>query len=226
MSVVAEPRGFIDFYNKPGSSNGAKIAIILNELELTYRHHEIRSNPTSPLDKDTYHAISPKGHFPVVTDIHPNGFKVSLDQTGAIAQYLVNEYDQEDHTISFPRRSAEDIEAMNWFFFGATRVASSHDEAVHYKKDAPENTYSVDRFRSRTTGLFFALEQRLKETGDYLVGHKFSIADIAQVPFVVAAEEAGISIEIFPALTAWYNRIMSRPGVRKGLLVAGIEFSA
>ncbi|EEA25350.1 glutathione-S-transferase theta, GST, putative [Talaromyces marneffei ATCC 18224] len=175
MSVVAEPRGFIDFYNKPGSSNGAKIAIILNELELTYRHHEIRSNPTSPLDKDTYHAISPKGHFPVVTDIHPNGFKVSLDQTGAIAQYLVNEYDQEDHTISFPRRSAEDIEAMNWFFFGATRVASSHDEAVHYKKDAPENTYSVDRFRSRTTGLFFALEQRLKETGDYLVGHKLCL---------------------------------------------------
>jgi hypothetical protein len=32
MSVVSERRGFIDFYNKPGSSNGAKVAIILNEL--------------------------------------------------------------------------------------------------------------------------------------------------------------------------------------------------
>lgn len=136
---------------------------------------------------------------------------------------------------------------MNWFFFGATRVAPAHGEAVHYKKEAPEGErYSVDRYRSRTTGLFFALEQRLKETGDYLVGNKLcvlhirisflgvwdandddsSIADIAQIPFVVAAEEAGISIEIFPALTAWYNRVISRPGVKKGLSVAGIEFSA
>lgn len=86
---------------------------------------------------------------------------------------MINEYDQDDHSISFPRRSAEEIEAMNWFFFGATRVAPAHEEAVHYKKEAPENgRYSVDRFRSRTTGLFFALEQRLKETGDYLVGNK------------------------------------------------------
>lgn len=62
---------------------------------------------------------------------------------------------------------------MNWFFFGATRVAPAHGEAVHYKKEAPEGEwYSVERFRSRTTGLFFALEQRLKETGDYLVGNK------------------------------------------------------
>ncbi|KAF3391998.1 Disulfide-bond oxidoreductase YfcG [Talaromyces pinophilus] len=227
MSVVTEPRGFIDFYNKPGSSNGAKVAIILNELGLTYRHHEIRPS-TSPLDKDTtYHSLSPNGHFPVITDIHPDGFKISLDQTGAIAQYLISEYDRDDHAISFPQRSAVEIEAMNWFFFGATRVAPAHGEAVHYKKEAPEGEwYSVERFRSRTTGLFFALEQRLKETGDYLVGNKFSIADIAQIPFVVAAEEAGVSIEIFPALTAWYNRVISRPGVKKGLSVAGIEFSA
>ena len=53
-----------------------------------------------------------------------------------------------------------------------------------------------------------------------------SIADIAQIPFVVAAEEAGINIEIFPALTAWYNRVISRTGVKKGLSVAGIEYSA
>jgi glutathione S-transferase len=179
MSVVSERRGFIDFYNKPGSSNGAKVAIILNELGLTYRHHEVH-NPTSALDKDTYHAISPNAHFPVITDIHPDGFKVSLDQTGAIAQYLVTEYDQEEHAISFARRSAEDIEATNWFFFGATRVAPSHDEAVHYRKEAPpeSSSYSVDRFRSRTTGLFFALEQRLKQTGDYLVGNKLYVTTL------------------------------------------------
>ncbi|GAM42612.1 glutathione S-transferase [Talaromyces pinophilus] len=159
MSVVTEPRGFIDFYNKPGSSNGAKVAIILNELGLTYRHHEIRPS-TSPLDKDTtYHSLSPNGHFPVITDIHPDGFKISLDQTGAIAQYLISEYDRDDHAISFPQRSAVEIEAMNWFFFGATRVAPAHGEAVHYKKEAPEG--------------------------------ESSIADIAQIPFVVAAEEAG-----------------------------------
>lgn len=47
---------------------------------------------------------------------------------------------------------------------------------VHYKKEAPKGEkYSVERFRSRTTGLFFALEQRLKETGDYLVGNKLYV---------------------------------------------------
>lgn len=43
---------------------------------------------------------------------------------------------------------------------------------------------------------------------------------------MVAAEEAGIGIEIFPNLTAWYNRVLSRAGVKKGLTVAGIEFLA
>ena len=60
----------------------------------------------------------------------------------------------------------------------------------------------------------------------YANGDYSSIADIAQIPFVVAAEEAGISIEIFPNLTAWYNRVLSRAGVKKGLTVAGIEFLA
>ncbi|EED11453.1 glutathione-S-transferase theta, GST, putative [Talaromyces stipitatus ATCC 10500] len=224
MSVVAaESRGFIDFYTKSGSTNGAKIAIILNELSLTYRLHKVDK---APKDTEAYRAISPNSHFPVVVDIHPDGFKVSLDQTGAIAQYLINEYDQ-DHTISFPKRSPEEIEATNWFFFGASRVAPSHDEAVHYKKEAPETIpYSIDRFQNKTLGLFFALEQRLEKTGDYLVGHKFSIADIAQIPFVVAAEEAGINIERFPYLTSWYEKVLSRQGVKKGLSVAGIEFSA
>lgn len=67
---------------------------------------------------------------------------------------------------------------MNWFFFGAAKVAPAHEEAVHYKQAAPGNErYSVERFRGRTTGLFFALEQRLKETGDYLVGNKLCVFD-------------------------------------------------
>ena len=72
---------------------------------------------------------------------------------------------------------------MNWFFFGASRVAPAHGEAVHYtkKQEAPgSEAYSVDRFRSSTVGLFFALEQRLKETGDYLVGHKLCVPSINQ----------------------------------------------
>lgn len=50
----------------------------------------------------------------------------------------------------------------------------------------------------------------------YLVGNKCTIADIAHYGWVAAAGWAGVSIDEFPALKAWEERMEKRPGVAKG----------
>jgi glutathione S-transferase len=44
-----------------------------------------------------------------------------------------------------------------------------------------------------------------------------TIADIANIPYVVSAERAGVSIEDFPFLTTWFNRLDANSAVQKGL---------
>ncbi|KAL1964553.1 hypothetical protein VTN77DRAFT_6850 [Rasamsonia byssochlamydoides] len=223
MSVNIEHRGLIDFYTKTGSRNGAKIAIILEELGLQYRLHKIDPSDKA-FDKEAFLAISPNGHIPALTDVHPNGNKVYLTESGSIVQYLIAQYDN-NHRISYAKSSPEEIEVNNWFFFGTSRVGPNHDEAVHFSQEAPQKIpYSIERFSSKTMGLFFILEQHLEKTRrDYLAGSKCTIADIAHVPFIVAADAAGIDIEKFPHLTAWYNRMLRRPAVKKGLAVVERE---
>lgn len=136
---------------------------------MSHRLHKVDAS----FDKNTLREISVNGHLPALTDIHPNGHKVSLNEPGAIAQYLVNTYDQ-GHRLSFPQHTPEEIEVNNWFFFSTSRVGPSHDEAVHFQQEAPQKIpYSIEHFRNKTIGLFFTLEQHLeKNKSGYLAGKK------------------------------------------------------
>jgi glutathione S-transferase len=52
---------------------------------------------------------------------------------------------------------------------------------------------------------------------DYLVGNKFSIADIASFGWVHMLRISGVDLESFPNLKKWWERILARPAVQRGL---------
>ncbi|KAH8697916.1 putative glutathione-S-transferase theta, GST [Talaromyces proteolyticus] len=201
MSVISETRGCIDFYTTPGYSPGAQIAIILGELGLAYRFHEIK--PTVKKEDTPIH------HEPnaVLKDIDEAGLAVTFEGASAIMHYLIKQYDS-DHKISFPPNSPEAEQVSTWQpFFKSPTKNPSHSPATKEPGTKGSNTFEI----------LFSLNERLRETEDYLVGHKFSVADIAHIPVVVTAEDAGVDIEMFPNVVSWYNNILSRSGVEKGL---------
>jgi glutathione S-transferase len=54
------------------------------------------------------------------------------------------------------------------------------------------------------------MEQHL--TGnDYLVGGRYSVADIALYAYTHVADEGGFDLDGFPAILAWLERVSSQP---------------
>ena len=133
-------------------------------------------------------------------------------------QYLVEQYDQEEHKISYPAGSRESYEVNNWLFFLNAGVGPMQGQANHFHRYAPEKIpYGVNRYQNETRRLYGVLDKHLAtSTSGYLVGDKCTIADIAHWGWVTAAGWAGVDIEEFPNLKVWDERMLARPGVEKG----------
>jgi glutathione S-transferase len=133
-------------------------------------------------------------------------------------QYLVEQYDQEEHKISYPQGTREYYEVNNWLFFQNAGVGPMQGQANHFHRYAPEKIpYGVNRYQNETRRLYGVLDKHLATSkSGYLVGDKCTIADISHWGWVVAAGWAGVDIEEFPNLKAWEERMLARPGVEKG----------
>ena len=133
-------------------------------------------------------------------------------------QYLVEQYDQDEHRISYPLGSREHYEVNNWLFFLNAGIGPMQGQANHFYRYAPEKIeYGINRYQNETRRLYGVLEKHLAASkSEYLVGEKCTIADIAHWGWVTAAGWAGVDIEEFPHLKAWDERMLARPGVEKG----------
>ena len=60
------------------------------------------------------------------------------------------------------------------------------------------------------------MERRLA-TRLFILGEEYSIADIINWPWVLIAKPLGASLEKFPNVSAWRNRIKNRPAVKRGV---------
>lgn len=91
-------------------------------------------------------------------------------------------------------------------------------QANHFSRYAPEHIeYGINRYQNETRRLYGVLDKHLQTSkSGYLVGDKCTIADIAHWGWVTAAFWAGVDIDEFPALKAWDDRMLTRPGVEKG----------
>ncbi len=92
-------------------------------------------------------------------------------------------------------------------------------QANHFYRLAKERiAYPTQRYVGETERLYGILDAQLKDN-EYLVGGKYSIADIANFSWVNCAYFAGIDLDSFKNLHKWWERIAARPGVKKGLNV-------
>ena len=94
-------------------------------------------------------------------------------------------------------------------------------QANHFYRLAKERIpYPTQRYVGETERLYGVLNSRLQGR-DYLVGGKFSIADIASFGWVNISYFSGVDLAQFPELEKWWGRISAREAVKKGLNVPG-----
>lgn len=91
--------------------------------------------------------------------------------------------------------------------------------ANHFYRYAPSKIdYAINRYQTETKRLYQVLNDRLAaQPSDWIVGGKFSIADLSCFSWVNWAEWAGVETKPFPALQEWLEKIQEREGVKRGL---------
>lgn len=109
--------------------------------------------------------------------------------------------------------------AEQWMAWQHGGLGPMQGQANHFNRFAKDRIpYGMQRYTGETERLLGILDSHLANT-DYLVGNKFSIADIASFGWCHMARFTGVDLEMFPNLKKWLDRILARPAVQKGLSV-------
>lgn len=136
----------------------------------------------------------------------------------AILSYLTRHFDPEQK-FSFTKDPELSL-CEQWVAWQHGGLGPMQGQANHFYRLAKERIpYPTQRYVGETERLYGILDARLASTGDYLVGHTYSIADIANYSWVNIAYFSGIGLASFPNVYKWWERISARPAVKKGVAV-------
>lgn len=197
----------IELYTAP-TPNGFKVSIALEELGLPYRVQVVdlrRGDQFAP----GFLRISPNNKIPAIVDGEQSVF-----ESGAILVYLAEKTGRL-LARSGPARWA----ALEWLFFQVGGVGPMLGQVHHFRSYAPEKIpYAIDRYTNEARRLYGVVDERLSHAR-YLAGDEYSIADIANLPWLLGHERQGVEIAPYPHLRRWLDELTARPAVQKGLSV-------
>lgn len=217
-----------------GGPNPPKVAVLLEELGVPY---EIIAISFTDIKKPDYLAINPNGRLPAIHD--PN-FDLTLWESGAIVEYLIERYDP-DHRFSFPAGTPEAYHAKQWLFFQVSGQGPYYGQAAWFKKFHQEQIPSaLDRYCkevARVTGVLEGWLAQQKQQfsdhaqsgGPWMVGDKLSYVDLSllawQTVIAMVLEKSEFDQDDFPLVKEWLSKLGSRPAV-KSVLGAAIAASS
>ena len=195
--------------------NGRKVSIALEEMGLPYRVHVIditKGEQHAP----AFLAISPNNRIPAIIDPDgPGGAPISLFESGAILLYLAERTGQ-----FLPPGLQERMPVLEWLMWQMGGFGPMLGQAHHFLglKDPADQRYGLERYLAETRRLYGVLDRRLAEVE--FVGGALSVADFACLGWAWRHERHRIDLAEFPQVRRWYEALMARPGVRRGLEVA------
>ena len=201
----------IDFYYSP-TPNGWKISIMLEECELPYNTILMDLKKGDQFQSD-FLRISPNNRMPAIVDYNEKSAPVTIFESGAILLYLA------EKTGKFiPNSKLGKKEVMEWLFWQVGNLGPMGGQHSHFWNYAPESEkdgYAANRYAEEYDRCFEVLERQL-EGQEYIV-NEYSIADIISWPWVLIAKAMGRSLDAYPNVTNWRQRVKERPAVRKGV---------
>jgi len=205
----------ITLYSHATGPNPWKVAIVLEELGLEY---ETKFIDKKVMHTPVYEKYNPNGRAPTIED--PNT-GITLWESGAIIQYLVEQYDKEEKISfkSFPEKHFANqylqfqMSGQGPYFGQAAWFSNFHQEKI---------PSAIERYVNEVKRVTKVLDECLKGK-EYLVGNKCSYADLSFItwytmtPFLDKTGKLQEAIDALPNYKAWMDRLLARPAVQKVL---------
>ena len=177
------------------------------ELGLDYEHIKI-DFATGETRTPVHLALNPNGHVPVIDD---DGF--ILWESMAINLYLAEKYGRDGF---YPTRLVDEARAWQWSFWGMTEIERPVLTALFNRAILPAN----ERDPAAADAAEKTLAQPLKVLdgalgrSPYLLGDKFTVADLNVRSILAWARPAQIDFSAFPKVAEWSRNCAERPAAR------------
>ena len=152
--------------------------------------------------------VNPQGQVPALVD-----GSFTLTESMATALYLARVYGGDIG----PRDAREEAEATQWAFVGATSIEGPGLDILYpYAKgeaQTPEGAAKISAASDALQRPFARIEAHLQ--GRYwLMGGRFTVADIVLAECVRYTQPHAPALAPFPALSAWIARCQARPAFK------------
>jgi len=208
----------LQLYSLP-TPNGVKVSIMLEELGLPYEPHLVsfeRNDQMSP----EFLSLNPNNKIPAILDPNgPDGKPLALFESGAILVYLADKTD----SLLAPGASGR-YETLQWLMFQMGGIGPMFGQIGFFNKFAGkdyEDKRPLQRYVDESKRLLAVLDRHL-EGRDWIMGERYTIADIATFPWIrnlVGFYEAGdlVGFENFHNVKRVLERFLARPAVQRGL---------
>jgi glutathione S-transferase len=190
-------------------SRTARTLWMVEELDLPYELVPIDYAARQTRSPE-YLAINPNGHVPAIDD---DG--LILSESMAINLYLARKH---AHSPLAPRDIDEEGLCLSWSFWAVTEVESPALTVLVHSAGAPErrDPQKLARAVGALRPPLGVLEKTLGGDGrDYLLGERFSVADLNVASVVSWSRGAPELLEEFPLAGAWLQRCLGREAYRR-----------
>jgi glutathione S-transferase len=197
------PPLLIRLYDNAVSGNCYKVRLLLSRLGIPFERVELSVVDRSNREEAIGRAANPALRVPTI-QLDDGRF---LAESDAILWYFA------EGTELVPEDAYERAQVLQWMFFEQYDHEPNLAVArfwLHVLGGAPDGQ-SLEAKQEGSKRAIGAMEAHLADR-TYLVGERFTIADIALYAYTHVAEEGGVPLEPYPAVRAWIGRVAAQPG--------------
>jgi len=189
------------------SANCYKVRLLLAQLGLAYERVPVDIF-AGDSQTDAYRAKNPAGRTPVLE--LENG--ETLAESGAILLYLA------EGTDLLPVERFGRARAAQWLFFGQNLLEPNVGTARFWLLTgrAEGNEAVLEKAQTMGRAALGILDSHLVRN-EFLLGERYSVADIGLYGYTHVARESGIDTDRFHAVREWLGRVQATPGFMNDL---------
>ncbi|MFN2100971.1 glutathione-dependent disulfide-bond oxidoreductase [Altererythrobacter sp. MF3-039] len=209
-----------------GTPNGVKATIMFEELlELGHTGAEYDAWIVNIGEGQQFTSgfvdANPNSKIPTLVD-HSGDKPFRIFESGAILVHLAEKFGE-----YLPTDAAKRAETFSWLFWQVGSGPFIGGGFGHFYAYAPEKIeYAINRYSMETKRIFDVADKRLAESR-FLAGDDYTIADMANYPWLAPFIYGGIyneartflSIHEYKNVERWVHEISERPGVKRGRIV-------
>jgi glutathione S-transferase len=189
-------------YNSAVSGNCYKVRLVCAQLGIPYETVEVdvvdRSDRAELLGE-----LNPALRVPtaVLDDGRP------LAESSAIVWYLA------EGTPLVPDDRYERAQVLQWMFFEQYVLEPTIAVVRFWVAFSGRAHELADQIAERTKGGYAALDglERGLEGREFLVGGRYTLADVALYAYTHVAPEGGFDLSGYPAIRGWLERVAAQP---------------